>query len=163
MPDNLSKRLLSSSAISPPISENKNPRIQMAIQLCTNSLLTVNSPLSYTRSSIKNHQLQPLFRYSNSSDSTNSNILISVRCSSALRTCKNCKVQFDPALNDPRSCRYHTAHFGGETKRKFESVHSGGTMSTPDAGKISQYWHCCGSEDPFDPGCTAAPHSSYDD
>ena len=51
----------------------------------------------------------------------------------------------------------------GETKRKFESVHSGGTMSTPDAGKISQYWHCCGSEDPFDPGCTAAPHASYDD
>ncbi|CAL5324404.1 unnamed protein product [Camellia sinensis] len=51
----------------------------------------------------------------------------------------------------------------GETKRKFESVHSGGTMNTPDSGKVLQYWHCCGSEDPFDPGCTAAPHSSYDD
>ncbi|KAJ1443201.1 Ribosomal protein L22/L17 [Sesbania bispinosa] len=51
----------------------------------------------------------------------------------------------------------------GETKRKFESVYEGGTMNTPDAGKVFQYWHCCGSEDPFDPGCTAAPHSSYDD
>ncbi|GMP27441.1 hypothetical protein CsSME_00003436 [Camellia sinensis var. sinensis] len=90
-----------------------------------------------------------------------------IRCSAepiqTLRTCKNCKTQFDPFLNHPRSCLYHTAHFGGETKRKFESVHSGGTMNTPDSGKVLQYWHCCGSEDPFDPGCTAAPHSSYDD
>uniref|UniRef100_A0A6V7QU01 Uncharacterized protein n=1 Tax=Ananas comosus var. bracteatus TaxID=296719 RepID=A0A6V7QU01_ANACO len=45
-----------------------------------------------------------------------------VRCSSGavLRTCKNCKAQFDPALNHPSACRFHTAHFGGETKRKFE-------------------------------------------
>ncbi|XP_062006241.1 uncharacterized protein LOC133723431 [Rosa rugosa] len=81
----------------------------------------------------------------------------------ALRTCKNCKTQFDPSLNHLRACRFHTAHFGGETKRKFESVYTGGTMSTPNSGKVVQYWHCCGSEDPFDPGCTAAPHSSYDD
>ncbi|KAF9664026.1 hypothetical protein SADUNF_Sadunf17G0113300 [Salix dunnii] len=80
-----------------------------------------------------------------------------------LRTCKNCKTQFDPSLNHPRACRFHTAHFGGETKRKFESVYTGGTMNTPDSGQVSQYWHCCGSEDPFDPGCTAGPHSSYDD
>lgn len=51
----------------------------------------------------------------------------------------------------------------GETKRKFESVYTGGTMNTPDSGQVLQYWHCCGSEDPFDAGCTAAPHSSYDD
>lgn len=51
----------------------------------------------------------------------------------------------------------------GETKRKFESVYSGGTMNTPDSGKVFQYWHCCASEDPFDPGCTASPHCSYDD
>lgn len=57
----------------------------------------------------------------------------------------------------------HVGTLLGETKRKFESVYSGGTMSTPDAGKVFQYWHCCGSEDPFDPGCTAAPHYSYDD
>ncbi|KAF7811305.1 uncharacterized protein G2W53_032281 [Senna tora] len=92
----------------------------------------------------------------------------SVRCSSSfdrviLRTCKNCKTQYDPAINHPLACRFHTAHFGGETKRKFESVYKGGTMDTPDSGKVFQYWHCCGSEDPFDPGCTAAPHSSYDD
>ncbi|KAL5745101.1 hypothetical protein ACOSP7_026247 [Xanthoceras sorbifolium] len=53
--------------------------------------------------------------------------------------------------------------FLGETKRKFESVYRGGTMSTPDSGQVFQYWHCCGSEDPFDPGCTAAPHASYND
>ncbi|WVZ07225.1 hypothetical protein V8G54_020571 [Vigna mungo] len=50
-----------------------------------------------------------------------------------------------------------------ETKRKFESVYEGGTMNTPDSGKVFQYWHCCGSEDPFDPGCTSSPHASYDD
>ncbi|KAJ8761205.1 hypothetical protein K2173_001261 [Erythroxylum novogranatense] len=95
-----------------------------------------------------------------------------VRCSidtnntdykNTLRTCKNCKYQFDPSLNHPHACRFHTAHFGGETKRKFESVYSGGTLNTPDSGRIFEYWHCCGSEDPFDPGCTAAPHVSYDE
>ncbi|XP_061338368.1 uncharacterized protein LOC133285194 [Gastrolobium bilobum] len=80
-----------------------------------------------------------------------------------LKTCKNCKTQFDSTLNHPLACRFHTAHYGGETKRKFESVYEGGTMNTPDSGQVFQYWHCCGSEDPFDPGCTAAPHSSYDD
>lgn len=33
--------------------------------------------------------------------------------SKTLRTCKNCKTQFDPSLNHPRACRFHTAHFGG--------------------------------------------------
>ncbi|KAK6913583.1 hypothetical protein RJ641_023184 [Dillenia turbinata] len=42
-------------------------------------------------------------------------------------------------------------------------VYTGGTMDTPDSVKVFEYWHCCGSEDPFDPGCTAAPHTSYDD
>ncbi|XP_011651192.1 uncharacterized protein LOC101208221 [Cucumis sativus] len=101
--------------------------------------------------------------------SSNSPKILTIRCSAnsnnqlTLRTCRNCKAQFDPSLNHPRACRFHTSHFGGETKRKFESVHSGGTMDTPDSGKVFQYWHCCGSEDPFDPGCTASPHSSYDD
>ncbi|KAK9742532.1 hypothetical protein RND81_03G179600 [Saponaria officinalis] len=81
----------------------------------------------------------------------------------SLKTCKNCKTQFDPALNHPLACRFHTAHFGGETKRKFESVHTGGTMNTPNSGQVLEYWHCCGSEDAFDPGCTASPHLSYDD
>lgn len=43
-----------------------------------------------------------------------------IRCSiinsnggKTLRTCKNCKTQFDPSLNHPRACRFHTAHFGG--------------------------------------------------
>ncbi|KAJ8442457.1 hypothetical protein Cgig2_022340 [Carnegiea gigantea] len=118
----------------------------------------------------------------------------SIQCSEkpsiTLKTCKNCKTQFDPTLNHPRACRFHTAHFGGnfttsfsvpppspsdydveltdykcirETKRKFESVYEGGTMNTPNSGQVFQYWHCCGSEDPFDPGCTYSPHLSYDD
>lgn len=42
----------------------------------------------------------------------------SIECSEkqpqiVLRTCKNCKNQFDPRLNHPRACRYHAAHFGG--------------------------------------------------
>ncbi|RRT72163.1 hypothetical protein B296_00000565 [Ensete ventricosum] len=32
-----------------------------------------------------------------------------------LRTCKNCKRQYDPALNHPSACRFHTAHFGGQS------------------------------------------------
>ncbi|KAH7290824.1 hypothetical protein KP509_30G066000 [Ceratopteris richardii] len=83
--------------------------------------------------------------------------------SEGLKTCRHCKKQYDPLQNHPRACFYHTAHFGGETKRKFESVHTGGTMNTPDGGKITSYWHCCGSEDPFDPGCVAVPHESYDE
>jgi len=51
----------------------------------------------------------------------------------------------------------------GETKRKFESVYTGGTMETIGGGEILQYWHCCGVADAFDPGCEAAPHMSYDD
>ncbi|XP_078438603.1 uncharacterized protein LOC144709073, partial [Wolffia australiana] len=88
-----------------------------------------------------------------------------VRCGGAteLRTCRRCKRQFDPSLNHAAACRFHTAHFGGETKRKFESVHTGGTLTTPGSGKVLQYWHCCGSEDPSDPGCTRGPHLSYDD
>ena len=30
-----------------------------------------------------------------------------------LRTCKQCKKQYDPVLNHPQACRFHTAHFGG--------------------------------------------------
>lgn len=51
----------------------------------------------------------------------------------------------------------------GETKRKFESVYTGGTMSTKGGGEIIAYWHCCGNTDAFDIGCEASPHMSYDD
>lgn len=42
----------------------------------------------------------------------------SIQCSEkqtpkVLRTCRNCKTQFEPLLNHPRACCYHTAHFGG--------------------------------------------------
>ncbi|XP_019451344.1 PREDICTED: uncharacterized protein LOC109353499 [Lupinus angustifolius] len=132
----------------------------MAISFSHCSLLHENNiPLS----SLKSHS-KPKYKYlfqfqSIQCSSSNFNI----KCSINLRTCKNCKTQFDPSLNHPLSCRFHTAHFGGETKRKFESVYEGGTMNTPNSGKVIQYWHCCGSEDPFDPGCTASPHLSYDE
>ncbi|KAK6927890.1 hypothetical protein RJ641_006481 [Dillenia turbinata] len=120
------------------------------------------------------HHLSPHLNYSNSRvyvrrKASASPIRLSYevnpngKARETLRTCKNCKTQFDPLLNHPMACRFHSAHFGGETKRKFESVYTGGTMDTPDSGKVFEYWHCCGSEDPFDPGCTAAPHMSYDD
>ncbi|GJP51933.1 hypothetical protein CLOM_g11061 [Closterium sp. NIES-68] len=82
---------------------------------------------------------------------------------SDLRTCRNCKQPFNPADNHPMACRHHTAHYGGETKRKFESVYTGGTMDTVGGGEITAYWHCCGATDPFDPGCVAGPHETYDD
>ncbi|KAI9161685.1 hypothetical protein LWI28_019734 [Acer negundo] len=123
---------------------------------CLSSISRINPP------TIFQYHLRPPTIFSCSTK------LGSIQCSvnpdtKSLRTCKNCKTQFDPHLNHPRACRFHTAHFGGETKRKFESVYSGGTMNTPDSGQVFQYWHCCGSEDPFDLGCTAAPHASYDD
>ncbi|KAK1326077.1 hypothetical protein QJS10_CPA01g01425 [Acorus calamus] len=41
----------------------------------------------------------------------------SVRCGGSsdrvLRTCQNCKKQFDVSLNHDQACRFHTAHFGG--------------------------------------------------
>lgn len=61
-------------------------------------------------------------------------------------------------LMRPRFCTC-----AGETKRKFESVYTGGTLTTVGGGEIIEYWHCCGVKDPFDPGCEAAPHTSYDD
>ncbi|CAN0913765.1 hypothetical protein LINGRAHAP2_LOCUS28136 [Linum grandiflorum] len=116
---------------------------QLCFRRCSNPMLDVRSP----------RIRQVVIRSSSTPESNAMN----------LRTCKSCKNQFDPVHNHPRACRFHTAHYGGETKRKFESVYSGGTMNTPDSGRVLQYWHCCGSEDPFDPGCTAAPHQTYDD
>ncbi|XP_059670913.1 uncharacterized protein LOC132316457 [Cornus florida] len=141
----------------------------MATQIYTNSSLPVISASSLSHQNPSNAlQIHQFFRATPSCDFVRTgSVKFSIRCSAkpiqTLRTCKNCKTQFDPSLNHPRACRYHTAHFGGETKRKFESVYTGGTLDTPGSGKVLQYWHCCGSEDPFDPGCTAAPHSSYDD
>ena len=51
--------------------------------------------------------------------SSNSPKILTIRCSAnsnnqlTLRTCRNCKAQFDPSLNHPRACRFHTSHFGG--------------------------------------------------
>lgn len=70
------------------------------------------------------HRHQPTFpriqRIPTSTTSTVSSPKVwAVRCSAkpndqiTLRTCKNCKIQYDPALNHPRACSFHTAHFGG--------------------------------------------------
>lgn len=137
----------------------------------TNRITSINSPIGISRIARIDlgQQLRSLanWRPTRTTLPNLPNRIDLVRCSGnpkqTLRTCKNCKSQFDPSLNHRQACRFHIAHFGGETKRKFESVYSGGTMNTPDSGQVFQYWHCCGSEDPFDPGCTAAPHASYDD
>jgi hypothetical protein len=62
----------------------------------------------------------PLFRRIRmSKTSVDSPPIRAIRCSAkpndqvTLRTCKNCKTQYDPALNHPRACSFHTAHFGG--------------------------------------------------
>ncbi|KAL6878496.1 hypothetical protein ACP4OV_012666 [Aristida adscensionis] len=34
----------------------------------------------------------------------------------ALRTCRNCKRQYDPAAKHPSACRFHTAHFGATAR-----------------------------------------------
>jgi len=34
-----------------------------------------------------------------------------------LRTCRNCKKMYNPLENHPRACRFHSAHFGGESVR----------------------------------------------
>ncbi|KAI3813460.1 hypothetical protein L1987_18185 [Smallanthus sonchifolius] len=142
----------------------------MSTQICSTNSSICSQNASFThRIPVKLH---PSIRFSTQISRPSIHRIIrkhSIQCSVEetklvnLRTCKQCKTQFDPSLNHPQACRFHTAHFGGETKRKFESVYSGGTMNTPESGKVFQYWHCCGSEDPFDPGCTASPHSSYDD
>ncbi|KAK4792864.1 hypothetical protein SAY86_023299 [Trapa natans] len=142
------------------------PLMALASPVCCLLKSSRPSPLAIYRT-----PPSPLLHYHRSSPvlrSAKSKFLVIECCSSSpssqiLRTCKNCKSQFDPLLNNPRACRFHTAHFGGETRRKFESVYTGGTMNTPNSGEVFQYWHCCGSEDPFDPGCTSAPHASYDD
>ncbi|XP_009773912.1 uncharacterized protein [Nicotiana sylvestris] len=139
--------------------------MSMATQLCPNHVISYANSFICRRNRTT---ILPLFRSLPSIEFGKRRAArLLVQCSEKqtenLRTCKNCKTQFDPLLNHPRACCYHTAHFGGETRRKFESVYAGGTMDTPDGGKVFQYWHCCGSEDPFDTGCTAAPHASYDD
>jgi len=80
-----------------------------------------------------------------------------------LRTCRHCKEQFDPATNGPEACRRHTAHFGGESARKFESAFTGGTSDTPGSGRVVAYWHCCGAPEFDAPGCTASPHVGFGD
>lgn len=94
----------------------------MATQVCTNSsVLMVNASVSHPRRRTIFHQIHPLVGLSPSCYLGNPGtrkISISTRCSAkpieTLRTCKNCKTQFDPSLNHPRACRYHTAHFGGK-------------------------------------------------
>eukprot|EP00899_Mesostigma_viride_P015191 jgi/Mesvir1/23673/Mv25765-RA.1 len=95
-----------------------------------------------------------------------------VRCAAAgngatpgvrLVMCKRCKQLYDPAKNPPNACRFHPNHYGGETKRKFQSVHSESYEQETGGGEIQSYWHCCGNQKEDAPGCEAAPHASWDD
>ncbi|XP_042501928.1 pentatricopeptide repeat-containing protein At3g58590-like [Macadamia integrifolia] len=81
------------------------------------SLFLIPCSLSRLRSSI--HYPEAGSRISLSRRTTTRKFLAgttSIRCSGStnqtLRTCKNCKTQFDPLLNHPQACRFHTAHFG---------------------------------------------------
>lgn len=83
----------------------------MAMQICsTNSIFHPNSvklynfrPPSINIISIKKYSIQ----CSIGKEKEESKQQIS------LRTCKLCKSQFDPSLNHPQACRFHSAHFGG--------------------------------------------------
>ncbi|KAM7520303.1 hypothetical protein LguiB_019265 [Lonicera macranthoides] len=91
----------------------------MATQILTNS-----SSLPFAHASFNNRnegniiRIQFLYGPTSSSDLLKARTRnFSIRCTGepiqTLRTCKNCKTQFDVSLNHPRACRYHTAHFGG--------------------------------------------------
>ncbi|BAT93398.1 hypothetical protein VIGAN_07235100, partial [Vigna angularis var. angularis] len=41
-----------------------------------------------------------------------------------LKTCKNCKTQFDLSLNHPLASQFHTAHFEGCRKHHLDHVKS---------------------------------------
>lgn len=85
----------------------------MASQIfCTNSSLSITHsksvPLISTHTSAEN-----IVRFSPKWSGRKLMVQCSENQTQILRTCKNCKTQFDPLLNHPRSCRFHTAHFGG--------------------------------------------------
>ncbi|CAI5469394.1 unnamed protein product [Closterium sp. Yama58-4] len=126
--------------------------------------LSTSSSVRFSSCAKRHQTVSTRCTASSSGGSSGSNPPSSTPASSSdVRTCRNCKQPFSPADNHPMACRHHTAHYGGETKRKFESVYTGGTMNTVGGGEITAYWHCCGATDPFDPGCVAGPHETYDD
>jgi hypothetical protein len=40
--------------------------------------------------------------------------------SKELRTCKNCHERYAPTENSPKSCRYHSGFFSGETRQRWQ-------------------------------------------
>mmetsp|Transcript_302 Transcript_302/g.277 ORF Transcript_302/g.277 Transcript_302/m.277 type:complete len:103 (+) Transcript_302:81-389(+) len=74
-----------------------------------------------------------------------------------LRTCKICLQKFDPAVNNPRSCRRHPESFSGETAQRWlpPGVTEGG-------GVVHYFYTCCGKEQDS-PGCCYSPHRTFDE
>lgn len=84
-------------------------------QALLNFQVSSSSSFSIPKTLIHSHSLHSL---KNSNLNSRRCLLRCVASSSdgskTLRTCKNCKTQFDPLLNHPRACKFHTAHFGGK-------------------------------------------------
>ena len=57
-----------------------------------------------------------------------------------MKTCRNCKKQFDPLENHHRSCRYHTAHFGGKP-HDFNTVSSIYLSICSCGAQSTSCWH----------------------
>lgn len=101
--------------ISSPVSlksSPQKPKRKMTAQICRS-----NSSLGLSRRNLRDlFPSQPLIGRLTASFGLRIPGKYSIRCSAeanqTLRTCKNCKTQFDPSVNHPRACRYHTAHFG---------------------------------------------------
>ncbi|KAM0057730.1 hypothetical protein Hdeb2414_s0005g00161761 [Helianthus debilis subsp. tardiflorus] len=93
----------------------------MATQICsTNSSIKSHNTRSIRQNPVNLHPTigfsTPISRLSNHRVIRKHSIQCSVEKAKAvnLRTCKQCKTQFDPLLNHPQACRFHTAHFGGK-------------------------------------------------
>jgi len=96
--------------VAPPcsLSSSSTPSVH-----CSHSIRKIHSSLSWDSSSSSPYSLKL------SPQTKKFRIRCSEKPSVTLKTCKNCKTQFDPALNHPRACRFHTAHFGGNPISSF--------------------------------------------
>ena len=70
----------------------------------------------------------------------------------SMKTCKNCKKQYDSIKNDD-SCRFHTGIYSGRLNR----------VNDVDTSDLEYFWSCCGMYNLDEPGCLVQKHASYDD
>ena len=70
----------------------------------------------------------------------------------SMKTCKNCKKQYDSIKND-NSCRFHSGIYTGRLNR----------VNDVDTSDLEYFWSCCGMYNLDEPGCLIQQHTSYDD